>query len=77
MVKLGFLFAGSDCMMPHTVQVLLMFLSWFIFGNSGVSYYCRSEYEQNYFLRYKHLFFKHLWKMSLVVFHVIKVRTCE
>ena len=31
MVKLGFLFAGSDCMMPHIVQVLSMFLSWLIF----------------------------------------------
>ena len=25
LVKLSFLFAGSDCMMPHVVQVLSMF----------------------------------------------------
>ena len=77
MAKLGFLFAGSDCRMPHIVQVLSMFLSWLIFWELWRSYNCRSDYEQNYFLRYKHLFFKHLGKMSLVVFHVIKVRTCE
>ena len=44
MVKLGFLFAGSDCMMPHIVQGAINVFTMLIFGNSEVSYNCKSEY---------------------------------